>query len=165
MRQIRMLRAKRRELETGLRQLLHGHEGENPGDGQGAAYGLPRQSPTLPGSCISAWPSEWSSLASPSQNRLHAGLIEVVSCLHYVVGQADASVRSRSKSQNGASLFFDPDIQDGFAAIATDSPDTRAQHRQCRQALLSLCHRVGNRSPSTILRASRARLSDTWRKP
>jgi hypothetical protein len=31
-RQIRMLRARRRELETGLRQLLHGHEGGNPGD-------------------------------------------------------------------------------------------------------------------------------------
>jgi hypothetical protein len=48
-RQIRMLRAKRRELETGLRRLLHGHEGGNPGYGQGAAYGLPRQFPTLPG--------------------------------------------------------------------------------------------------------------------
>jgi hypothetical protein len=47
-RQIRMLRAKRRELETGLRRLLHGHEGGNPGYGQGAAYGLPRQFPTLP---------------------------------------------------------------------------------------------------------------------
>ena len=61
MRQIRMLRAMWRELETGygnsytgtkggngIRQLLHGHEGENPGHGQGAAYGLPRQFPTLP---------------------------------------------------------------------------------------------------------------------
>ena len=49
MRQIRMLRAMWRELETGLRRLLHGHEGGNPGHGQGAAYGLPRQFPTLPG--------------------------------------------------------------------------------------------------------------------
>ena len=48
MRQIRMLRAMRRELETGLRCLLHGHAGGNPGHGQGAAYGLPRQFPTLP---------------------------------------------------------------------------------------------------------------------
>ena len=48
MRQIRMLRAMRRELETGLRRLLHGHAGGNPGHGQGAAYGLPRQFPTLP---------------------------------------------------------------------------------------------------------------------
>ena len=48
MRQIRMLRAMRRELETGLRLLLHGHAGGNPGHGQGAAYGLPRQFPTLP---------------------------------------------------------------------------------------------------------------------
>jgi hypothetical protein len=48
-RQIRMLRARRRELETRLRHLLHGHAGGNPGDGQGAAYGLPRQFPTLPG--------------------------------------------------------------------------------------------------------------------
>ena len=38
-RQIRMLRAMRRELETGLRRLLHGHAGGNPGDSQGAAYG------------------------------------------------------------------------------------------------------------------------------
>src|SRR5712692_3606790 len=48
-RQIRMLRAMRRELETGLRCLLHGHAGGNPGHGQGATYGLPRQFPTLPG--------------------------------------------------------------------------------------------------------------------
>ena len=48
MRQIRMLRAMRRELETGLRRLLHGHEGGNLGHSQGAAYGLPRQFPTLP---------------------------------------------------------------------------------------------------------------------
>jgi hypothetical protein len=47
-RQIRMLRARRRELETGLRRLPHGHEGGNSGYGQGAAYGLPRQFPTLP---------------------------------------------------------------------------------------------------------------------
>ena len=51
MRQIRMLRAMRRELETGLRRLLHGHAGGNPGHGQGAAYGLPRQFPTLPSTC------------------------------------------------------------------------------------------------------------------
>src|SRR6516165_6959606 len=43
-----MLRAMRRGLETGLRRLLHGHEGGNPGYGQEAAYGLPRQFPTLP---------------------------------------------------------------------------------------------------------------------
>ena len=48
MREIRMLRAMRRGLETGLRRLLHGHEGGNPGYSQGAAYGLPRQFPTLP---------------------------------------------------------------------------------------------------------------------
>ena len=49
MRQIRMLRAMWRELETGLRRLPNGHEGGNPGNGQGAVYGLPRQFPTLPG--------------------------------------------------------------------------------------------------------------------
>lgn len=49
MREIRMLRAMQRGLETGLRWLLHGHEGGNPGYSQGAAYGLPRQFPTLPG--------------------------------------------------------------------------------------------------------------------
>jgi hypothetical protein len=53
-RQIRMLRARRRELETGLRRLPHGHEGENSGYGQGAAYGLPRQFPTLPPSWADA---------------------------------------------------------------------------------------------------------------
>src|SRR5215813_4789180 len=47
-REIRMLRAMRRGLETGLRRPLHGHEGGNPGHSQGAAYGLPRQFPTLP---------------------------------------------------------------------------------------------------------------------
>jgi hypothetical protein len=51
-RQIRMLRAMWRELETGLRRLPNGHEGGNPGHSQGAAYGLPRQFPTLPGSRI-----------------------------------------------------------------------------------------------------------------
>src|SRR5882762_11991857 len=50
-RQIRMLRAMRRGLETGLRQLLHGHAGGNPGYSQGVAYELPRQFPTLPGQC------------------------------------------------------------------------------------------------------------------
>ena len=48
MRQIRMLRAMWRELETGLRTLLTGHEGGNLGHSQGVAYGLPRQFPTLP---------------------------------------------------------------------------------------------------------------------
>src|SRR5262249_7630126 len=43
-----MLRAMRRGLETGLRRLLTGHKGGNPGYSQGAAYGLPRQFPTLP---------------------------------------------------------------------------------------------------------------------
>lgn len=53
MREIRMLRAMRRELETGLRRLLYGHEGGNPGYSQGAAYGSPRQFPTLPPSNFS----------------------------------------------------------------------------------------------------------------
>jgi hypothetical protein len=52
-REIRMLRAMWRELETGLRRLLHGHEGGNPGHSQGAVYGLPRQFPTLPRRTIS----------------------------------------------------------------------------------------------------------------
>jgi len=38
-----------RVLETGLRQLLTGHEGGNAGYSQGVSYGLPRQRPTLPG--------------------------------------------------------------------------------------------------------------------
>lgn len=47
-RQIRMLRAMWRELETGLRLLLTGHEGGNPRHSQGVAYESPRQFPTLP---------------------------------------------------------------------------------------------------------------------
>ena len=39
MRSIRMLRAMRRELKTELRTLLLGHEGRNPGHGQGDASG------------------------------------------------------------------------------------------------------------------------------
>ena len=64
MRQIRMLRAMWRELETGLRTLLIGHEGGNLGYSQGAAYGLPRQFPTLPSfvSVRNTWPRDDSSL-------------------------------------------------------------------------------------------------------
>src|SRR5215831_725222 len=43
-----MLRAMWRVLETGLRQLLNGHEDGNVGYSQGVSYGLPRQRPTLP---------------------------------------------------------------------------------------------------------------------
>ena len=43
-----MLRLKRRGLETEPRITLHGHEGGNPGYGQGRSYGPPRQSSTLP---------------------------------------------------------------------------------------------------------------------
>ena len=49
MREIRTLRAKRRELETELRCILIGHEGGNPGHSQGPTYGPPRQISTLPG--------------------------------------------------------------------------------------------------------------------
>jgi len=48
-REIRMLRAMWRALETGLRKLLTGHEGGNAGHRQGASFGLPRQCSTLPG--------------------------------------------------------------------------------------------------------------------
>ena len=48
MREIRMLRSRRRGLETGPRTSLNGHEGGNPGYGQGISYGPPRQPPTLP---------------------------------------------------------------------------------------------------------------------
>ncbi len=49
MREIRMLRATWRGLETGLRTTLLGHERGNPGYRQGETYGSPRQSSTLPG--------------------------------------------------------------------------------------------------------------------
>ncbi len=48
MREIRMLRARWRGLETEPRTSLHGHEGGNPGHSQGMSYGSPRQSSTLP---------------------------------------------------------------------------------------------------------------------
>jgi hypothetical protein len=47
-RQIRTLRARWRELETGLRRLLGGHEGGNPGYRQGGSSEPPRQFSTLP---------------------------------------------------------------------------------------------------------------------
>ena len=50
MREIRMLRARWRGLETEPRTSLNGHEGGNPGYGQGMSYGPPRQPRTLPGS-------------------------------------------------------------------------------------------------------------------
>ena len=49
MQEIRMLRAMRRVLETGLRKLLTGHEGGNAEYRQGVSFGLPRQRSTLPG--------------------------------------------------------------------------------------------------------------------
>ncbi len=52
MREIRMLRARWRGLETEPRTSLHGHEGGNPGHSQGMPYGPPRQSPTLPGNGV-----------------------------------------------------------------------------------------------------------------
>jgi len=47
-REIRSLRAMRRELETEPRRRLFGHEGGNPGNRQGHSYGPPRQFSTLP---------------------------------------------------------------------------------------------------------------------
>jgi hypothetical protein len=49
-REIRMLRAMWRALETGLRNLLTGHEGGNAGHRQGVSFESPRQCSTLPGS-------------------------------------------------------------------------------------------------------------------
>ena len=48
MREIRLLRATWRGLETEPRMTLHGHEGRNPGHSQGESYAPPRQSSTLP---------------------------------------------------------------------------------------------------------------------
>jgi len=48
-REIRSLRAMRRELETEPRRVLPGHEGGNPGHRQGRSSGPPRQFSTLPG--------------------------------------------------------------------------------------------------------------------
>ncbi len=47
-REIRMLRAMWRALETGLRKVLNGHEGGNAGYSQGTSYESTRQRSTLP---------------------------------------------------------------------------------------------------------------------
>jgi hypothetical protein len=49
-REIRLLRAMWRALETDLRNFLNGHEGGNAGYSQGRSYGFTRQRSTLPGS-------------------------------------------------------------------------------------------------------------------
>jgi len=56
-REIRMLRAMRRELETEPRRLLNGHAGGNPGHSQGGSYGPLRQFPTLPR--LAQWTILW----------------------------------------------------------------------------------------------------------
>ena len=48
MREIRMLRAMWRVLETEPRTFLNGHAGGNAGYSQGVSYGSPRQRSTLP---------------------------------------------------------------------------------------------------------------------
>jgi hypothetical protein len=48
-REIRMLRAMRRVLETQLRKLLTGHEDGNVGYRHGVSFGLTRPHSTLPG--------------------------------------------------------------------------------------------------------------------
>src|SRR5215813_7042054 len=77
-----MLRAMWRVLETGLRQLLNGHEDGNVGYSQGVSYGLPRQRPTLPtviswiapiGTvAIAVWRPQPSSLFAPSSVKVVA---------------------------------------------------------------------------------------------
>jgi hypothetical protein len=48
-REIRMLRAMWRALETDSRSFLNGHEGGNAGYSQGTSYGFTRHRSTLPG--------------------------------------------------------------------------------------------------------------------
>jgi len=57
-REIRTLRAMRRELETELRRVLNGHEGGNPGHSQGVTCGQPRQFSTLRTSS-KGWHVQW----------------------------------------------------------------------------------------------------------
>jgi hypothetical protein len=56
-REIRMLRAMWRALETESRSFLNGHEGGNAGYSQGTSYGFTRQRSTLPPSSIAIDPS------------------------------------------------------------------------------------------------------------
>jgi hypothetical protein len=71
-REIRMLRAMWRGLETEPRTSLHGHEGGNPGHSQGMPYGPPRQPSTLPsfivlGDGFSVGPdTEFTAIVDPS---------------------------------------------------------------------------------------------------
>ena len=55
MREIRLLRAMWRALETESRNLLTGHEGGNAGYSQGSSYGFTRQRSTLPGELPLIW--------------------------------------------------------------------------------------------------------------
>ncbi len=52
MREIRTLRAMRRELETEPRRVLFGHEGGNPGHSQGVPYGPPPSSRPYRGTIV-----------------------------------------------------------------------------------------------------------------
>jgi hypothetical protein len=54
-REIRMLRAMWRGLETEPRTSPHGHEGGNSGHRQGMPYGPPRQPSTLPTIWLTTW--------------------------------------------------------------------------------------------------------------
>jgi hypothetical protein len=55
-REIRLLRAMWRALETESRNLLTGHEGGNAGYSQGSSYGFTRQRSTLPACSVSSLP-------------------------------------------------------------------------------------------------------------
>jgi hypothetical protein len=115
-----MLRAMRRELETGLRRLLHGHAGGNPGYGQGAAYGLPRQFPTLPGASQTValnTPGQDASLTFTGANAQRISL----NMTNVTIGGFGTCMTVAIKNPDGSPLVSNPCVttQGGFIDVQT----------------------------------------------
>jgi hypothetical protein len=83
-REIRLLRAMWRALETESRNLLTGHEGGNAGYSQGSSYGFTRQRSTLPIVIAKYW---W------RVHQYHAIRRFLLRWLHFLKGGAHFTLR------------------------------------------------------------------------
>src|SRR4029453_3550040 len=113
----------RRELETGLWWLLLGHAGGNPGYGQGAACGSPRQFPTLPGTLT---------LRMSLSPGARLGPYEIVA----LIGTGGMGEVYRARDTNLARDVAVKVLPDAFAL----EPDRLARFRREAQVLASLNH-------------------------
>src|SRR5207253_3804196 len=104
-------RAMRRELETGLRRLLTGHEGGNLGHSQGAAYGLPRQLPTLPRAASPPPSTPRLRRAAAAPCRLHVAVCGCDKTSYVCLGRRITTLNSRS-------VFGFPKHASALAAIS-----------------------------------------------